>query len=101
MQSKTLVAWVVAGACALAGTLAAYLPDGQVQEGADTVAQVCEANGVTAYPRGEDGERIPRPAAAGQPSRRLGIIERGAERVPVLLPPAAASSTVSDVGPAQ
>ncbi|MBZ4422029.1 hypothetical protein [Myxococcus sp. RHSTA-1-4] len=98
-----IVAWVLAGVCAVAGTLATYLPEGQVQQGADTAAQVCEASGFTAYPRQPDGGIVPRPEAEDD-GRRVGLVRQGNGFAPVLVPAGSgprASSTVEDVGEAQ
>ncbi|MFP2960415.1 hypothetical protein ACLEPN_21990 [Myxococcus sp. 1LA] len=96
-----LLKWIVGGACALAGALATFAPGGKVQEYADTGAQICEGAGISAYPRNERGERIPRPEDAPA-ARRTGAVKQsdGSFRL-VTLPPTRASSTVEDVGPAQ
>lgn len=89
------------GVCLLLGIAATYTPSGKLQEYADTGAQVCESVGYQAYPRDEQGERLPRqeelPAA-----RSTGLVRQsdGTWR-PVTLPQLRATSTVEDVGPAQ
>jgi hypothetical protein len=91
---------VGAGLCALAGTLATYLPAGPVQAGADKAAQVCESAGYTAYPRAPDGSVVPRPAEADE-GRRVGVVRQGTGYAPVLVPAGSApraASTVEDLG---
>lgn len=104
MASKSgILAWVLAAACALAGGLATYLPEGTVQQGADKAAQMCESNGFTAYPRDADGGVMPRPAEA-EDMRRVGLVPQGTGFVPVMMPANTgprARSTVEDVGASQ
>ncbi|MCY1003710.1 hypothetical protein OWM54_41860 [Myxococcus sp. MISCRS1] len=89
------IKWVVRGVCVLAGVLAVYLPSSVVQRGADSAAQVCESAGLPAYPRGADGEVLPRPEAAN--GRSVGLQRKGSAWVPVTLPAPSARSTVEEV----
>nr|ABX46794.1 hypothetical protein pMF1.11 [Myxococcus fulvus] len=100
------VVWIFGGVCALLGTLSTFLPAGALQQGADKGAQLCEANGFTAYPRGDDGKPLPRPdqAEGEAEGRYMGVMPLGRSWVPVLVPAGKgprASSTVEDVGPAE
>ncbi|HEX5744819.1 MAG TPA: hypothetical protein VFZ09_01170 [Archangium sp.] len=66
-SQKSIIIAIIAGLCGLAGTLANVLPDGQLQKGAEKVANVCEAGGFRAYPEtevpppGDDGGTAPSP----------------------------------------
>ncbi|MFP2961995.1 hypothetical protein ACLEPN_30460 [Myxococcus sp. 1LA] len=99
---KRIIFGIVTAVCLLSGVVSHITPEGSaVQSIADKGAQVCEANGFIAYPRDEQGERLPRledmPAA-----RSTGLVRQpdGSLR-PVTLPQLRATSTVEDVGPAQ
>ncbi|MFY0576949.1 hypothetical protein ACN28S_23850 [Cystobacter fuscus] len=53
MQSfnwRTLIVAVVSSLCSVAGTLAVGLPPGSIQQGAQAVANVCQANGFPTAP---------------------------------------------------
>jgi len=56
---SSIIGAIIGGLCGLAGTLAVVLPGGKFQEGADKVAQVCEANGFRAYPETEKPAQEP------------------------------------------
>ncbi|MCE9674091.1 hypothetical protein LY474_40510 [Myxococcus stipitatus] len=96
-----IVVWVLGAACAAAGVISTWAPDGILQSGADQVAGACEAAGIPAYPRDASGQPLPRPQAAHQDAERsVGVVRQGTGWVPVLRP-VEGRSTVEDVGPAQ
>lgn len=96
-----IAASLIGVGCLLVGAVAHFAPAGQLQEYADTGAQMCESAGFPAYPRDMGGERLPRPYELPA-ARSTGLVRQsdGSFR-PVTLPPVRASSTVEDVGPAR
>ena len=84
---RSIVIAIITGLCGLAGTLATVLPESQLQQGAEKVANACEANGFRAWPE----VVVPAPHAedAGTPSPTL---------PPVLEAPAPAGTQRAELG---